>query len=292
MASCTYPNHASFVTGLPPSGHGIYANHVIRNGSVAGAWEAGPLASTLFDRFGGESIAVLGDHQLVGVMGAQAAASHWPPDGQLTPDITLDPLAYPADESVLPPLIGALEEGPRLVVGYFGSIDTYSHIHGPESEEAADAYRRIDARIEDLEAALDWDQSVVLVVSDHVQDTAENLPGIDLRKAVGNETLVIDEGSAALLSHTPDPGALDAVEGVEGWEVLGDGNVLAWCERGRFFGPFESPILRGVHGGAHTRTQLALVSGGHPDRNRLAAMINSGPVPAQAWAPALTSLLG
>ena len=292
MASSTYPNHASFITGVRPARHGIWANHVIRRGEVLGAWEAGPRGPTLFDRYGGEAVAVLGDHHLVGVMGARAAASHWPLDGVLTTDIALDPLAYPADEAVLPHLVAALGTPARLVVGYFGSIDTYSHIYGPKSDEAADAYRQVDGRIAHLEEAIDWTSSAIVVVSDHVQETADERPGIDLRAVVGDETFVIDEGSAALVGQLPDPTVIDRVEGVEGWEQLGDGNVLVWCEPGRYFGPFESPLLKGVHGGSHTLTQLALVCGGHPARTRLATMVNAGEVPAESWAGAIAGVLG
>lgn len=292
MASCTYPNHASFVTGVRPAQHGIWTNHVIREGEVLGAWEAGPLAPTLFDSHGGEASVALGDHHLVGVMGARKAASHWPPDGALSPDVALDPLAYPADEAVLPHLVEALGSEARLVVGYFGSIDTYSHIYGPGSDEAADAYRRVDDRIGQLEEAIDWPRSAIIVVSDHVQDTAAERPGIDLRSVLGEEAIVVDEGSAALIGSMPSPGVLRGVEGVEGWEQLADGNVLAWCERGRYFGSSEFPILKGVHGGAHTLTQLALVSGGHPARTPLAAAVNAGEVPAESWAGAIAGVLG
>ena len=292
MASCTYPNHASFITGVRPSEHGIWANHVIREGEVLGAWEAGPLTPTLFDRYGGEASAVLGDHHLVGVMGARRAASHWPPNGNLTPDIALDPLAYPADEAVLPLLVEAIGSQARLVVGYFGSIDTYSHIYGPGSDEAGAAYQQLDDRIGRLEEAIDWLSTAVIVVSDHVQDTAAERPGIELRSFLGEETIVVDEGSAALIGPLSNPSVLDGVEGVEGWQQLIDGNVLAWCERGRYFGPFETPLFKGVHGGAHTLTQLALVSGGHPTRSALAAMVNAGEVPAESWAGAIAGVLG
>ncbi|HEY7582493.1 MAG TPA: alkaline phosphatase family protein [Acidimicrobiia bacterium] len=292
MASCTYPNHASFVTGVRPSEHGIWTNHVIREGQVSGAWEAGPSAPTLFDSYGSEAIAILGDHHLVGVMGAKTAASHWPPGGELTPDIALDPLGYPADEAVLPYLVEALGTEARLVIGYLGSIDTYSHIYGPGSDEAASAYRRVDDRIGQLEEAIDWARSAIIVVSDHVQDPAAERPGIDLRSVLGDETIVVDEGSAALIGPTADPGVLHEVDGVEGWEQLADGNVLAWCGRGRYFGSFDFPLFRGVHGGAHTLTQLALVSGGHPARSALAATVNAGEIPAESWAGAIAGVLG
>ena len=290
MASCTYPNHASFITGVEPDIHGIFANHVLREDAVKGAWEVGPSAPTLFDRFGSESVAILGDHHLVGVMGARAASRHWPPEGLIPTDCLLDPLGYPDDDSVLPQLTKALEHRPRFTVGYFGSIDTYSHVYGPDSEEALDAYRRVDAKVAAIEAVLPWEETVVIVVSDHVQDTASDRPGIDLRIHLGDEVTVIDEGSAALCGPIKDQSVL-GIDGVEGWRKLGDGNTLVWCEQGRYFGPFEQPILRGVHGGANTRTQLALVTGGDPLRQEAARQVQLGPVPAPSWASLIESIL-
>jgi hypothetical protein len=295
MASCTYPNHASFVTGVGPDQHGIHANHVIRDGQISGAWEVGPGRSTLFDVLSGiETEAVLGDHHLVGVMGASGATRHWPVDGDLSTVTDLDLLGYPADSAVLPVLLKALSSDAGLVVGYFGSIDTYSHVFGPDTTEVAESYRALDVRLADVDEILRsrWDDTVLVVVSDHIQDTALDRPGIDLHTAAGDHALVVDEGSAALLGGVNDPSLLDTVEGVEGWNLLADGNVLAWCGLGRFFGTDEAPILRGVHGGANTRTQLALVSGGHAARRELAASVAAGPVSPTVWAPGIARCLG
>ena len=293
MASCTYPNHASFVTGVEPDVHGIHVNHVVENGMVKGAWEVGPSVPTLFDRLQGvETEAVLGDHHLVGVMRADAADRHWPPEGDILQVGELDLLGYPADGAVLPRLLAALEGTADLVVGYFGSIDTISHIHGPQSEEATAAYQLVDAKVGELDAVLRsrWEDTVVVVVSDHVQDTAHG-PGIDLRAETGEDLLVVDEGSAALVAGLSKPGRLQTVAGVSGWRLLGDGTVLAWCDPGRYFGPYPEPVFKGIHGGAHTRTQLALISGGHPRRQQLATAVKAGPVPAPYWAGAIHSLL-
>ncbi|MCW2718146.1 alkaline phosphatase family protein [Pseudonocardia sp.] len=70
MPSCTYPNHATFVTGTAPDSHGIHANHVVVDGRVRAAADVAPRGPTLFDacRDGGRStLAVLGDHNLVAV---------------------------------------------------------------------------------------------------------------------------------------------------------------------------------------------------------------------------------
>lgn len=291
MAACTYPNHASFATGVGPNKHGIYANHVVRDGQAFGAWEVGPSAPTMFDDFGPETIAVLGDHHLVGVMGAEKAASHWPEAGELPPDLELDPLGYPADAAVLPPLVAALDLGARLTIGYFGSVDTYSHLYGPDSEEAISAYRQLDERLAAIETAIAWDDTVVVVASDHVQNTVEDRPGIDLRSVAGEETVIADEGSAALIGAAIPPAALLEIDGVLGAIRLPDGNTLTWCEPGRFFGPFDSPVFRGVHGNEATRTQLAMVTGGHPSKHRAAEVVNTGPVQATAWATTIKRLL-
>ena len=294
MASCTYPNHASFATGVGPEIHRIHTNHVIRDGDVKGAWEVGPGRATIFDRLSElETAAVLGDHHLVRVMGATRAARHWPPDGDLTVVDHLDLLGYPDDIVVLPRLVAEIESEAQLVVGYFGSIDTFSHVFGPSSGEVTDAYRRIDLRIGDVDTALrtGWDDWVVIVVSDHVQETVDG-PGIDLRSLLDPEAVVVDEGSAALVGGLVRPESLSEIDGVQGWIPLGDGNVLAWCEQGRYFGPFEAPILKGAHGGAHTRDQLALVSGGNHARRPFASAVAAGPVAATFWAGGIAGTFG
>ncbi|HEU4751187.1 MAG TPA: alkaline phosphatase family protein [Acidimicrobiia bacterium] len=293
MASCTYPNHATFITGQPPAAHGIYTNHVVRDGKVLGAWEVGPAAPSLFEVLNGHGTeAVLGDHHLVGVMKARAADRHWPPDGDVTLVDHVDLLGYPSDEAVLAPLLKALEGDAGFVVGYFGSIDTYSHVYGPASDEAANAYQLIDEKLGVIAGVIKgrWDDTVLIVVSDHVQDTVAG-PGIDLHSALGDDVLVIDEGSAALISGSVDIDVLSAIDGLQGWEGHPDGTILAWCGPGRYFGRSEEPVFLGIHGGTHTRTQMALVSGGNPARLPLAAALREGAVPATFWANAIKQLM-
>ena len=49
MTSATYPNHATFVTGVAPRVHGIVTNWVPTTGRLTPAWELGPAVPTLFD---------------------------------------------------------------------------------------------------------------------------------------------------------------------------------------------------------------------------------------------------
>ncbi len=294
MAACTYPNHATFVTGRLPDEHGLHINHVVAGGQVRGAWEVGPRGETVFERLSHlATAAVLGDHHLVGVMGARGAGGHWPPDGDISGVAPLDLLGYPADEAVLAPLLSALEGQPDLLVGYFGSIDTFSHVYGPGAEEVTVAYRHLDEKVGMIDQALapNWDDWIVVVVSDHIQDTVSG-PGIDLRAALDGEALVVDEGSAALVAGPIDPGRVSSVEGVSGWRQLSEGMLLAWCQPGRYFGSSSEPVFKGVHGGEHTRTQLALVTGGHGHRLPLAQAVRAGQVPASYWADAICAALG
>ncbi len=293
MASCTYPNHASFITGQLPAAHGIHTNHVVRDGKVRGAWEVGPAVPTLFETLSDRGTeAVLGDHHLIGVMRAATADRHWPAAGDVTQVDDLDLLGYPSDQAVLPHLVKALSGDAGFVFGYFGSIDTYSHVYGPDSEEAIDAYREVDQKIGVLqeEIASRWEDSVMIVVSDHIQDTVAG-PGIDLHTALGEGVVVIDEGSAALLSGGFDVDLLTSVAGVQGWVSHPDGTTLVWCGPGRYFGRSEEPVFLGIHGGNHTRSQLALVSGGSPARFPLSAAVRQGSVPATYWANAIRDMM-
>src|SRR3954447_22305049 len=121
MTSSTYPNHATFATGVDPIGHGILANWVVRDGRPRATWKLGPSARTLFEAArdaGRSSAAVFGDQRLVGVMGARAADVHWPVDGKLDDGLPTDDHGYVYDESVLEQLVPLLDaaDGPDLVV--------------------------------------------------------------------------------------------------------------------------------------------------------------------------------
>jgi hypothetical protein len=144
-----------------------------------------------------------------------------------------------------------------------------------------------------FDEALRWEETVVLVVSDHDQETALDLPGIDLRalaKEAAVDVTVSDEGSAALVAGTLDGRWLAGADGVAGWEPVADDALLVWADPGRHFSPWEQPILRGIHGGVNTRSQLAMVTGGHPAVGRAAQRV--GPRPdATAWAPLIVELL-
>jgi hypothetical protein len=299
MTSATYPNLATLVTGVGPQQHGIDANWLVSGNEIIAAWEVGPRAPTLFEacrRGGRSSIAVLADHHLVGVTGAHMADHHWPPQGVLPEGTELDLLGYAADDAVLPLIASAWTEGPDLLVAHLNSPDTFAHVFGPDSAEAVEAYGKVDQRLTLLDQALrpGWEETVVVVVSDHDQELAGDQVGVDLRAiaaAAGAEAIVVYEGSGAVIvSDRVD--WLAGVDGVAGQMATGDRRWVVWGQPGRFFADGGLTGYRGIHGGLNTRNQLALVTGGHPAVKSIAANIGEQRPAAGDWATTTAGLLG
>jgi len=95
----------TFVTGTDPVGHGLVANWVLADGRPQPAHRVGPASPTLFDVCAGagrRSAAVLGDHRLVGVMGATRAEHHWPPQGRIPAGARRDRYGYAALDAHAP----------------------------------------------------------------------------------------------------------------------------------------------------------------------------------------------
>lgn len=300
LTSATYPNHASFVTGTTPDRHGLWTNHVVREGRVRTASEVGPDVATLFDACraaGRRSTAIVGDRHLVGVCGLQAADDHWPPGGQLPEGTATDPLGYALDDGTLARHVGAAQTDADLLFLHLNEPDTWGHLHGPDTDGALGAYADADRRLAVLLEAFSarWDDTVVIVVSDHDMATVTGL-AIDLRApatAAGAGVHVLEEGSAAaVVGLDPTRGSwLSRIDGVAcAIEVTPDLR-LVFAEAGRWFASVDLP-LRGVHGGLETQRQLAAVTGGHPAVRALHRALAAGLVQAEDWAPTIASLLG
>ena len=86
---------------------------------------------------------------------------------------------------------------------------------------------------------------------------------------------------------------MDGVEGTAPFHLADAGleACLAWCVPGRTFGFQELPTEPGTHGGPRTRTQVAVVTGGHPTAARLAQHTSARTVSAIDWAPTIATLL-
>jgi hypothetical protein len=295
MPTSTYPNHATFVTGVAPDRHGIVANEIPTEAGPVPSWERGPRSATLFDAAradGRRTAAVFGDHHLVGVTGAARADRVWP-DGGFAPDVDLDVLGYAKDR-----VLEAIDGDADLIVVQLNETDTAAHIFGPDAAEALDRYGRADARLGSILDRLrsEWDQWVVIVVSDHSQESVTEPDPVDLRAAAGSRGLagvVVDDGAVAVVAGAmagPE-GWMEEVPGVEGTMRIDERTVLAWSSPGRWFSSVAWPV-RGVHGSPRTAPQVAVVAGGHPGAADLVAGFGAVRPRSTAWAPAIAGLLG
>jgi hypothetical protein len=298
MTAATYPNHRTFATGMGTEEHGMRVNDDRHH--------PGP-EPTIFDvcRAYGISVeAVLGDHHLVSVMGADRADRHWPLSGKLPEGAIADEYGYATDRVVLAELLPAIERGPQLLVAHLNDPDTAGHVLGSDTEAAHLRYRATDVVLGEVVDALrpSWDDLVLIVVSDHDHEML-TVPPTDVRleaAAAGIEAQVHEEGSAALVLGDAPLGAWLAAraadpadDGVEGLLTV-EGGWIVWPTAGGWYGPTElDGIVADVHGSPRTQAQVAVVAGGHPQAERLAAAISDGDRPnAKDWAPTIAALLG
>jgi arylsulfatase A-like enzyme len=306
MTSATYPNHATFVTGASPERHGLIANWVCQDGRPRPAHRVGPAVPTLFDACAGaglRSAAVVGDHRLVGVMGARGASYHWPPDGRLPEGSARDRYDYAADTEVVFHLANLSAGAWDFIVGHLNEPDTAGHIDGPDSSAAAAAYRETDAALGRIVMDLrpTWDDVVLIVLSDHDQLPVDlSCPPIELQAAAdaaGSALTAIPEGSAAVVwGEDRSRGAwLSEVEGVDGHDEIQPGVRVVWAAPGRIFAlpaGAHAGVIKGHHGGMATRDQVVAVAGGHPRAVALGHAV-AGTIPlAEDWAPTVAELLG
>lgn len=297
LTAATYPNHASFVTGVGPQHHGMYTNKVVMGEGVRKAHEVGPGAPTLFDRCaaaGRHSVAAFGDQNLVGVCGAARAERHWPRDGALPEGASRTRLGYSPDSAVLDALDHLPIDEADFATIQLDEVDTATHLAGPGSEEALAQCRATDAALGGVleRLARRWDETVVLVLSDHDQEPVER-GAVDLDAALrerGVPATVVHEGTAALVVGDVDDAVLGAVPGLEGWARIAPRHLVAWTPPGGQFAPDYG--LAAQHGSPRTRTQVAVVGGGHPAVSGLARSIRDRRPHATEWAGIAAGLLG
>ena len=196
--------------------------------------------------------------------------------------------------------LGLARDGLDLVFGHFNESDTVGHDHGPESDAARECYAATDVVMGQVLDAVRhrWDETVVIIVSDHDMQPRDDSAPIDLTaSADGLWDLYVPDGGAALVHLRPDvddasAGAgLERINGVETWRPGGPEMVIAGAKRGRIFAAPRYPA-RGFHGAPATARTVALVGGGHPMVARVAAVIERRRPHLADWAPSLAPLLG
>ncbi len=297
LSTSTYPNRASFLTGRDGTGHGLFSNRVWDGEEFVDSHRVGPKGETLFSAAstaGVSTAVVVGDHKLIGVMGAAAADRHWPPGGRRA-DVDLDEFRYAADSAV----IDAVDEidvfAADFAFVHFNEPDTACHRHGPDAAETGEQIRSTDAALGRLIDRLQaqWQDTVVIVVSDHTQETV-TAHGLDLAAALAERDLpgvVEAEGTAAVVIDGPSVDELRQLDIVDDAAALDDRHCLVWGRPGEVFG-FWLDELHGSHGSPRCATQVAVVGGGHPRVGELAEAVAARRPNATDWAPTIAALLG
>lgn len=303
LPSSTYPNHATLLTGVSPSEHGV---HPVRtdDGDVVPPVLRAVTQPTLIDRARGagrSARAVVGDPELVRVLrlGTGSRADVWPPTAEAPAGTERCEHGYLRDSEVLPRLIEAVESDAALVFGQLNEPDTAGHVHGPDSEAALARYRATDEAVGAVLSAASsrWEKTVVVAVSDHDMEPVTDADPIDPESALPEliEVALYDGGAAWLWPRggveTEVEDAVRGLEGIESCWRFGDGLLLATASPGRrFLGPVWP--RGGLHGGRATQATLAVVGGGHPAARTLGELVASGRPSIAVWAPLLAAVLG
>ncbi len=263
MCSSTYPNFASLVTGRLPTEHGIMTNVVVVDDEIMAAADVGPASPTFLD---GNSEVVVGDQNLIGVIAAQTAGRHWPSSSAPPTGVELDLFGYVGDVEVANRVMEAMDRRPDLLFVQFNSPDTVAHVYGPDSDEALDCYRALDSTLRSIEPSIRWGEDLILVTSDHDQETVDPSSRVDLRAVAaekGVASVVIHEGTAAMITG-PDVDRLswiDDVTGVEATEQVRPDVAFVSSRPGWWFAEPEFPDFRGAHGSPRTRSTVAVAAG-------------------------------
>jgi predicted AlkP superfamily pyrophosphatase or phosphodiesterase len=169
----TFPNHYTLVTGLRPGRHGIVHN-TMRDAALGAFRISDPAAVTRAGWWGGEPLWSTAEKA-----GLKTATMFWPgSEAAIGGVLPSDWRVF--DESVtgearVDTVLGWLQRDdasrPRFVTLYFELLDEVSHDHGPDSPEAHEAVRRLDALLARLRAGIEAqglrDRVDLVIVSDH-----------------------------------------------------------------------------------------------------------------------------
>ncbi len=300
LASSTFPNHASFVTGVDVAQHRIYTNKIWKANEFVCASSVGPAVETIFDaakRNGLTTAAVMGDYTMIGVTAAQRADVFWPPAAELSPDCARDSLGYAANSAIVEQVDQRDALQADLCLIHMNEPDSALHVWGPGSDEVRDQILQCDNILAGIVERLqpDWGDTVLFVLSDHAQEaidqTQPELYVSELLDKAGLAGHGHDEGAAALVVEGADAAALTQLPGIAGALDVGENTALVWSDPGRVFGQGRKNRL-GQHGSPRTTTQVATVSGGHPLVPVLAQVLNKQSPYATQWAPTIAACFG
>ncbi|MEE3326020.1 MAG: alkaline phosphatase family protein [Myxococcota bacterium] len=296
LSASTYPNHASLVTGKPPSEHGIFTSHSWLSGEPVAARDAGPASQTLFEvcqQTDRRSIALVGDQNLIGVCGASKADAHWPPGGELPDSAPRGQLGYGADRAVVESIDLLDPATADFTFIQLDEIDTARHLDGPWSAAVEDQCRATDAALGEILERIkpEWSETIVIAVSDHDHERVDS-GAVDLAASAhqqGLDVKIDHDGTSALVVGSIDASHLLALPDVEGAQALTADKTLVWGAPRVQFGYDWN--LAAQHGSPRTATQLVVVGGGHPARVALVDRIQKARPRCTDWAGWIRELM-
>ncbi len=294
LAAATYPNHATFVTGLPTHEHGLVGDRVPSGSTWRPSWEVGPQGTTLFDacrREGRRAVAIVGDDHLIGACGLGAADDRWP--RQMGTSNGCHGLVD--DETVTNVIESTDLDDVDLLFVQLAQVDAVRHEFGAWSPEAKEQCFRTDAALDRVIDRLrpSWDETVIIVVSDHDQEDLEDHDVIDLDRHLPEDLTWTPQGTAAVVAGRPARPLTD-IPGVIGATAIAPDRHVVWGDAGRAFGRSgtDRPDHVADHGSPRTAIQLAVTAGGHPAAAALASTISTTRPHATDWARWTAALLG
>lgn len=215
--SLTFPNHYTLVTGLRPDRHGIVHNTMWdeslggfalskREAVGNGAWWQGEPVWVGAEKAGLRTATMFWPGSEAEIQGVRP--QRWQPyDGAV------------GNEARVDTVLGWLSEPeatrPRLSTLYFDRLDKAGHEHGPDSPEAHQALRDIDAALGKLHDGLAerglLDRINVVVVSDHGMAPVPANQVLDAESMVGpDDARLVASGES--LGFEPLPGRQAAAE--------------------------------------------------------------------------------
>jgi hypothetical protein len=304
LPSVTYPNHASLVTGRAPADHGIFATNTFTGDGIRPARDVGARGASFLDAAraaGLRTAVVVGDANILGVVGASRCDAHWPPGGMLPPGTPLV-RGYAANAVTFGALLETLDQGADVVLCQLDNTDGFSHEYGPDSSEAVAAHAEADGLVgtllDGLRRDARWPETIVALISDHTQFARDlDAPPIDVVGALlgaGIEAEVIPDGSAVLVRARDIDGArraVGALDGVVEAVPFAPGILYGHARPGRAF-KAAKPLPRGIHGCPGTATTLCMATGGHPGLAALRAAFAAGVPTSATLGRLLTSAIG
>lgn len=292
MVASTGPGHATFLTGVPSTVHGVLANRLF-DARFMPTEDVVVRVPTIIRRTkkAGRSTAIaVSDPDILNTVQGKDADHCWPSEATVA-GLADAKTGYMPDHLTVNIVLKAIQDGYDLIVAQLQQTDTAAHASGIDSQLARDSHRAADEAVGEIAEALgrDWERSLLVVVSDHRAENVVQSEPVRLAAALEGIASVIEDGSAALVRPTGhDLGALLAHArtcwGVAAITPLDDQHFVAWSEPGLVFGRERPITTQACHGNGTTRPSLALIAGGHPLVAEVGACMRRIPPPLKMWA--------